>query len=72
MKYYCLDRDSCGFSKKLTEEEFNNTNFSEPFKNCIKCNYYMIIVPDEFQIESNEVALQKAISTLYKIYESKK
>jgi len=71
MKYFCLDRDACGFTKRLTEEQFKTEDFSRPFRNCIKCNYYMIIVPDDFSL-SNLDDLSKSISATKKIYPQKK
>lgn len=71
MKYFCLDRDSCGFTKRLTDEEKAATNFSQPFSNCTQCNYYMIVVPDDFSLETlND--LIPSISAINKIYEKKK
>lgn len=71
MKYFCLDRDSCGFSRKLTEAEFDKEKFSEPFKNCTKCNYYMVLVPDDFSLEKLEDVIG-GIRAVRKIYESNK
>lgn len=71
MKYFCLDRDSCGYTKKLNEMEFKKENFSNPFRNCIQCNYYMVIVPDDFSLESYQDILSGIIATK-KIYEKEK
>ena len=69
MKYFCLDRDSCGYSRTLTAEEFATEDFSNPFKNCTECNYYMVVVNDDFSLENpgNQILSIKATK---KIYES--
>ena len=71
MKYFCLDRDSCGFARKLTDEEFKVEDFSQPFKNCTQCNYYMVVVPDDFSLESLE-DLISGIHAIKKIYDKEK
>ncbi len=70
MKYFCLDRDSCGFTRKLNEEEFKTEDFSQPFKNCLNCNYYMILVPEDFSLNSLS-DLSKSITATKKIYTQK-
>ena len=54
MKYFCLDRDSCGYTFPLSEEDYATEDFSSPFKNCPQCNYYILIVEDSFDIFSQE------------------
>jgi len=71
MKYFCLDRDSCGFSRPLNPQEFDQEDFSQPFKNCTQCNYYMIVVPDDFSLERIDDLLSGLIATK-KIYEKEK
>ena len=71
MKYFCLDRDSCGYTRRLTDSEKKNEDFSNPFRNCTNCNYYMIIVTDDFSLENlNDII--PSMSALNKIYEKKK
>tara|TARA_B100000902_G_C26846448_1_gene685979 strand:+ start:165 stop:380 length:216 start_codon:yes stop_codon:yes gene_type:complete len=71
MKYFCLDRDSCGYTELLTLEQINKENFSQPFRNCNQCNYYMIIVPDDFSLETMNDLLN-GIKAINKIYKEKK
>ena len=70
MKYFCLDRDSCGHTRTLTEAEYKTAQFSKPFHNCELCNYYMVLVNDDFDLE-NLNTIKKALTVINTIIEEK-
>ena len=57
MKIYCLNRDSCAFTKYLTLKELEDYNLQEPFINCTECNDLAIVVKDDFSIDEIETSL---------------
>jgi hypothetical protein len=72
MKYFCLDRDSCGHTRKITDEEFSKIDFSSPFDHCEQCNYYMVLVKDDFTLESTSNINSVLNSSLRKILHKKR
>tara|TARA_B100000945_G_C19865208_1_gene360190 strand:- start:66 stop:314 length:249 start_codon:yes stop_codon:yes gene_type:complete len=71
MKYFCLDRDSCGFTRKITDEEFSQIDFSSPFSHCEQCNYYAVLVKDDFTLENVNNINSVLNSSLRKILHKK-
>tara|TARA_E500000331_G_C17118008_1_gene652575 strand:+ start:703 stop:921 length:219 start_codon:yes stop_codon:yes gene_type:complete len=66
MKYLCLDRDACAYSRSLTQEEYKTLRFDEIFYNCEACNYYMILVKDDFNLDELQ-NIHSAIIAINKI-----
>lgn len=57
MKIYCLNRDSCAFTKYLTLKELQEYNLEEPFIACTECNDLAILVKNEFSIDEIDESL---------------
>jgi len=67
MKIICLSFDECAFSRQLTDEEYKTIDFNSPFGICEECNYYSLIVEDDFQITFNDDFFINSIRTLNKV-----
>jgi hypothetical protein len=67
MKFLCLDQDNCGFYHYLTDDEYSQVDFTKTFSLCPSCDYFMIVVEDDFSLSSNKALIEKASNKIFKI-----
>lgn len=51
MKYLCLNFDACAFVEEVPQEDLTEDKLQNPFANCPKCNYLIVLVPDDFSYD---------------------
>jgi hypothetical protein len=55
MKIVCLDRDNCGESFYIQEEDLKTFDFSKKFHKCKFCNKIAILVKDDFFFDEEKI-----------------
>ena len=53
MKYICLNVDACGYFKYVDLKDLTKEDYTNPFKNCPNCKYLIVLVKDDFSLNSS-------------------
>jgi hypothetical protein len=54
LKYLCLNFDACAFVQEIPQQDLTEEKLQNPFSDCPKCNYLVVLVPNDFNYDESK------------------